>query len=82
MTFCQTEMAANLAVASVGSGPVLVRAAHWGTHVEYACRNPLTSPLLPDVLLAISISSVMTGGVPDYQIGVWENFIGDVSRRP
>ena len=46
VTFCQTEDGANLAVASVGSGPVLVRAAHWGTHVEYDLQNPLTSPLL------------------------------------
>jgi DNA-binding winged helix-turn-helix (wHTH) protein len=35
VTFSQTDDGTNLAVASVGSGPVLVRAAHWGTHVEY-----------------------------------------------
>ena len=46
VTFCQTADGANLAVASVGNGPVLVRAAHWGTHVEYDLQNPLTGPLL------------------------------------
>ena len=46
VTFCQTAEGANLAVASVGNGPVLVRAAHWGTHVEYDLQNPLTGPLL------------------------------------
>jgi len=46
VTFSQTDDGTNLAVASVGSGPVLVRAAHWGTHVEYDLQNPLTSPLL------------------------------------
>ena len=46
VTFSQTDDGTNLAVASVGSGPVLVRAAHWGTHVEYDLQNPLTGPLL------------------------------------
>jgi DNA-binding winged helix-turn-helix (wHTH) protein/pimeloyl-ACP methyl ester carboxylesterase len=46
VTFSQTDDGTNLAVASVGSGPVLVRAAHWGTHVEYDLQNPLTSPLV------------------------------------
>jgi DNA-binding winged helix-turn-helix (wHTH) protein/pimeloyl-ACP methyl ester carboxylesterase len=46
VTFSQTDDGTNLAVASVGSGPVLVRAAHWGTHVEFDLQNPLTSPLL------------------------------------
>jgi DNA-binding winged helix-turn-helix (wHTH) protein/pimeloyl-ACP methyl ester carboxylesterase len=46
VTFCQTGDGANLAVASVGNGPVLVRAAHWGTHIEYDLQNPLTGPLL------------------------------------
>jgi pimeloyl-ACP methyl ester carboxylesterase len=44
--FCRTKDGINLAVASFGSGPVLVRAAHWGTHVEYDLQNPLTAPLL------------------------------------
>jgi pimeloyl-ACP methyl ester carboxylesterase len=33
-------------VASVGSGPVVVRAGTWGTHVDYDLQNPLTGPLL------------------------------------
>ena len=44
--FCRTKDGINLAVSSLGSGPVLVRAAHWGTHVEYDLQNPLTDPLL------------------------------------
>jgi DNA-binding winged helix-turn-helix (wHTH) protein len=46
VTFCRTRSGANLAVASAGSGAVVVRAAHWGTHVEYDLPNPLTGPLL------------------------------------
>jgi DNA-binding winged helix-turn-helix (wHTH) protein/pimeloyl-ACP methyl ester carboxylesterase len=46
VTFCRTKNGINLAVASIGSGPVVVRAGHWGTHVEYDLQNPLTGPLL------------------------------------
>ena len=46
VTFCRTKNGVSLAVASVGSGPVVVRAGHWGTHLEYDLLNPLTGPLL------------------------------------
>jgi DNA-binding winged helix-turn-helix (wHTH) protein len=46
VTFCRTKDGVNLAAASIGNGPVLVRTAHWGTHVEYDLGNPLTGPLL------------------------------------
>jgi DNA-binding winged helix-turn-helix (wHTH) protein len=46
MTFCRTKDGINLAVASVGHGPALVRAAHWGTNIEYDWQNALTGPLL------------------------------------
>jgi DNA-binding winged helix-turn-helix (wHTH) protein/pimeloyl-ACP methyl ester carboxylesterase len=46
VTFCRTKDGINLAVASVGHGPVLVRAGHWGTNIEYDLQNPLTGPLL------------------------------------
>lgn len=40
VTFCRTRNGANLAVASAGSGAVVVRAGHWGTHVEYDLQIP------------------------------------------
>ena len=46
VTCRRTKDGVNLAVASVGNGPVLLRAAHWGTHIEYDLQNPLTGPLL------------------------------------
>jgi DNA-binding winged helix-turn-helix (wHTH) protein/pimeloyl-ACP methyl ester carboxylesterase len=46
VTFCRTKDGFNLAVASVGRGPVLVRAAHWATNIEYDWQNPVTGPLL------------------------------------
>jgi pimeloyl-ACP methyl ester carboxylesterase/DNA-binding winged helix-turn-helix (wHTH) protein len=46
VTFCRTKDGINLAVASIGDGPVLVRAAHWATNIEYDWQNPVTGPLL------------------------------------
>jgi DNA-binding winged helix-turn-helix (wHTH) protein/pimeloyl-ACP methyl ester carboxylesterase len=46
VTFCKTKDGINLAVASVGHGPVLVRAAHWPTNIEYDWQSPITGPLL------------------------------------
>jgi pimeloyl-ACP methyl ester carboxylesterase len=46
VTFCRTKDGINLAVASVGCGPVLVRAAYWATHIEYDYQNLVTGPLL------------------------------------
>jgi pimeloyl-ACP methyl ester carboxylesterase len=46
VTFCRTKNGVNLAVASVGNGPAVVRVGTWGTHVDYDLQNPLTGPLL------------------------------------
>jgi pimeloyl-ACP methyl ester carboxylesterase len=46
VTFCRTVDGINLAVGTVGCGPVLVRAAHWATHIEYDWQNLVTGPLL------------------------------------
>ena len=46
VTFCRTADGINLAVASVGCGPVLVRAGYWASHIEYDRQNLVTGPLL------------------------------------
>jgi pimeloyl-ACP methyl ester carboxylesterase len=46
VTFCRAADGVNLAVATVGRGPVLIRAAHWTTHIEYEWQNPVMGPLL------------------------------------
>jgi DNA-binding winged helix-turn-helix (wHTH) protein/alpha-beta hydrolase superfamily lysophospholipase len=46
VTFCRTSDGVNIAVASVGCGPVLVQAARWATHIEYDWQNLVTGPLL------------------------------------
>lgn len=43
--FCKTETGVSLAYASVGSGPPLVKAANWLTHLELDWSAPIWSPL-------------------------------------
>jgi len=44
--FVRTSDGAHLAVASIGSGPPLVKAANWLNHLEYDWRSPVWSPTL------------------------------------
>lgn len=46
VTFCRSRDGTNLAMASVGQGPVIVRAAHWATNLDYDWESPVTGPLL------------------------------------
>jgi pimeloyl-ACP methyl ester carboxylesterase len=46
VTFCRTEDGVNLAIATVGTGPVLVRTTHWLSHIEYDWQSPITAPFL------------------------------------
>ena len=43
--FCKTSDGVRLAYASVGTGPPLVKAANWLSHVEYDWRTPVWRPL-------------------------------------
>ncbi|MDQ6432852.1 alpha/beta fold hydrolase [Mesorhizobium sp. LHD-90] len=44
--FCTSRDGTRIAVASVGSGPPLLRAAHWLSHVEYDLESPVWRPWL------------------------------------
>jgi DNA-binding winged helix-turn-helix (wHTH) protein/pimeloyl-ACP methyl ester carboxylesterase len=44
--FCRTEDGVNLALASGGDGPPVIKAANWLTHIEYDWESPVWSPLL------------------------------------
>jgi pimeloyl-ACP methyl ester carboxylesterase len=46
VTFCKSSDGLNLAVATVGRGPVLVRTTHWLSHIEYDWQNQVTAPFL------------------------------------
>lgn len=45
VTFCRTPSGLNLAVASVGDGPPLVKTANWLTHLDYDWQSPFHRPL-------------------------------------
>ena len=44
--FCTSPDGTRIAIASIGSGPPLVRAAHWLSHVEYDLESPVWRPWL------------------------------------
>jgi pimeloyl-ACP methyl ester carboxylesterase/DNA-binding winged helix-turn-helix (wHTH) protein len=44
--FCTTPDGVRIAYAQVGSGPPLVRAAHWITHLDYDWQSPVWHPWL------------------------------------
>ena len=46
VTFCKSKDGVNLAIATAGAGPVLVRTTHWLSHIEYDWQSPITAPFL------------------------------------
>jgi pimeloyl-ACP methyl ester carboxylesterase/DNA-binding CsgD family transcriptional regulator len=49
LRFCKSADGTRIAVASVGAGPPLVRAAHWLSHVEYDAQSPVWRPWLTEL---------------------------------
>src|SRR6187431_1597095 len=47
--FCTTADGTRIAVATIGSGPPLVRAAHWLSHVEHDLESPVWRPWLGEL---------------------------------
>src|SRR3954447_16289577 len=47
--FCTAADGTRIAVASVGSGPPLVRASHWLSHVEHDLASPVWRPWLREL---------------------------------
>jgi len=46
ISFCRATDNINIAYAEVGSGPALIKAANWLTHLEYDWESPVWAPLL------------------------------------
>jgi pimeloyl-ACP methyl ester carboxylesterase len=44
ISFCRTSDGVNIAVATAGAGPVLLKTANWLNHLEYDWRSPIWSP--------------------------------------
>jgi pimeloyl-ACP methyl ester carboxylesterase/DNA-binding CsgD family transcriptional regulator len=49
LRFCTSADGTRIAVAAIGSGPPLVRAAHWLSHVEYDLESPVWRPWLAEL---------------------------------
>jgi pimeloyl-ACP methyl ester carboxylesterase/DNA-binding CsgD family transcriptional regulator len=47
--FCTAADGTRIAIASIGSGPPLVRAAHWLSHVEHDLDSPVWRPWLTEL---------------------------------
>jgi pimeloyl-ACP methyl ester carboxylesterase/predicted ATPase len=47
--YCLTPDGVRLAYATVGEGPVMVRAPHWMTHLEYDCDSPIWRPWIEEL---------------------------------
>ena len=46
LRFCISADSTRIAVASCGNGPVILRAAHWLSHVDYDLESPVWRPWL------------------------------------
>ncbi len=46
ISFCRTSDGVNIAVATVGNGPILVKTANWLNHIEHDWQSPIWLPML------------------------------------
>jgi pimeloyl-ACP methyl ester carboxylesterase len=46
ISFCRTSDGVNIAMATVGDGPILVKTANWLNHLEHDWQSPIWSPML------------------------------------
>lgn len=46
ISFCRTSDGVNIAVATVGNGPILVKTANWLNHLDHDWQSPLWLPML------------------------------------
>ena len=49
LRFCTSADGTRIAIASIGSGPPLLRAAHWLSHVEHDLASPVWGPWLAEL---------------------------------
>lgn len=49
LRFCTATDGTRIAIASIGSGPPLLRAAHWLSHVEHDLESPVWRPWLAEL---------------------------------
>lgn len=54
--FCESGDGTQIAYATIGTGPPLVRAGHWLTHLEHDWHSPVWRPLLDEFARTFQIS--------------------------
>ena len=80
--FCTSSDGVRLAYATSGSGPRLVRAPHWFTHLEHDWNNPAMRPWVAGVSRRYSLLRFDQRGTGlsdrDVPIPSWESHVGDL----
>ena len=80
--FCMTSDGVQLAYALIGSGPVLVKASHWMTHLEYDFDSPVFGPLYRELARDFTLIryDVRSNGLSDREVEdvSFEGYIRDL----
>lgn len=80
--FCQSADATRIAYATTGSGPPLVRAGHWLTHLEHDWHSPVWRPVLDEFgrNFAVTRYDQRGNGLSDWSAGKFElgRFVDDL----
>jgi pimeloyl-ACP methyl ester carboxylesterase/DNA-binding CsgD family transcriptional regulator len=80
--FCTSSDGVRLAYATSGSGPQLVRAPHWFTHLEHDWNNPAMRPWVAGLSRRYSLLRFDQRGTGlsdrDVPIPSWESHVGDL----
>jgi len=74
--FCESSDGTQIAYATIGSGPPLVRAGHWLTHLEHDWHSPVWRPLLDEFTKTFQVTRYdqRGNGLSDWSI---RNFLLD-----
>ncbi len=72
--FCQSRDGTRIAYATTGSGPPLVRAGHWLTHLEHDWHSPVWRPVLDEFgrNFAVTRYDQRGNGLSDWSVGKFE----------
>lgn len=82
LRFCTAVDGTRIAIASIGSGPPLLRAAHWLSHVEHDLQSPVWRPWLTELARDHQYirydqrgCGLSDNAVADFSLGAW---VGDL----
>ena len=80
--FCKSRDGTRIAYATIGTGPALVRAGHWLTHLEYDWHSPVWRPLLDELgkTFRVTRHDQRGNGLSDWSIRdtVLDSFVDDL----